>query len=651
MRLVDRYVPIVVTDRDDLGSNPTESACIGEVIEARMGRRQLLKGAAAGATIGLIGTVFPRQSVRAADNPSTLTFEEIEHGIDENIHVAKGYAANVLIRWGDKVAGGAPDFDIGSVTAAAQEQQFGYNCDFIGYMPLPLGSTNSENGLLCINHEYTNAELMFPGLTGDDKLKKLTKDQVEVEMAAHGHTVVEIRREGGSWSVVTGSAHNRRISANTKMTVRGPAAGHDLLKTSADPSGAEVTGTINNCAGGWTPWNTVLVAEENFNLYFAGADTENGPQATAYKRYGIGKDSEYAWSKFNDRFNVEKEPNEPNRFGWMVEYDPYEPNTQPVKRTALGRVKHEGATTVLNKDGRVVVYTGDDERFDYLYKFVTAGTYNPNDRAANMNLLDEGTLYVAKFGADGKAQWLPLVHGQGPLTTENGFNNQGDVVIHARLAADKVGATPMDRPEDVEVNPVSGKVYAIMTNNSRRKINQIDAANPRFDNTAGHIIELTPPGGEGKDADHAATEFDWSFFIVAGNPTWGSTLYGKGTSKNGWFAAPDNMAFDPKGRIWIATDQGGSQKGFGTGDGVYAADVSGDGRALSKFFFRVPADAEMCGPCFTPDGKTLFVSVQHPAEGTTFAEPSTRWPDFADGMPPRPAVVAITREDGGEIGT
>jgi hypothetical protein len=649
MRLLDRYAPIIVNDRDDLGSNPTTSRCIGEIIETRLSRRHVLRGAAAGTAIGLLGTLANRPAW-TADNPSTLTFEEIEHGIDETHHVAKGYTANVLIRWGDKVTSGAPDFDVGSVTAATQEQQFGYNCDFIGYMPLPLGSTNSENGLLCINHEYTNAELMFPGLTVDDKLDKLTKDQVEVEMAAHGHAVVEIRREGGAWSVVADSPHNRRISVNTKMAVRGPAAGHDLLKTSADASGAEVVGTINNCAGGWTPWGTILVAEENFNLYFSGADNENGPQAAAYKRYGIGKDSEYAWSKFSDRFNVEKEPNEPNRFGWMVEYDPYDPNAQPVKRTALGRFKHEGATTVLNKDGRVVVYSGDDERFDYLYKFVTAGTYNPNDRDANINLLDEGTLYVARFGADGKVRWLPLVHGEGPLTAENGFNSQADIVIHTRLAADKLEATPMDRPEDVEVNPVSGKVYAIMTNNSRRKINQIDAANPRFDNTAGHIVELTPPGGEGKDADHAAAEFEWGFFIIAGNPTWGSTLYGKGTSKNGWFAAPDNMAFDPKGRIWIATDQGGAQKGFGTGDGVFAADVSGDGRAVSRFFYRVPADAEMCGPCFTPDGKTLFVAVQHPAEGSTFAEPSTRWPDFADSMPPRPSVVAITKDDGGEIG-
>jgi hypothetical protein len=651
MRLSDLYPPVAVRDRDDIGSNPTLTQPIQKVIEARLARRELLKGLAAGAAFGVLGGTMTSRLAMAADNPSTLTFEEIEHGIDENHHVAKGYSANVLIRWGDKLAGDAPAFDVKTQSVAAQEKQFGYNCDFIAFLPLPAGSSNSENGLLCVNHEYTNAELMFPGLTVDDKLDKLTKDQVEIEMAAHGHSVVEIRKEGRAWQVVADSPHNRRITTgSTKILVSGPAAGHDLLKTSADPAGTEVVGTVNNCAGGWTPWGTVLVAEENFNNYFAGAP-EEGPQAAAYKRYGVGKKSEYAWSKFNDRFNVAKEPNEPNRFGWMVEYDPYDAKAAPVKRTALGRFKHEGATTVLNKDGRVVVYAGDDERFDYIYKFVTAGTYNANDRAANMNLLDEGTLHVAKFGADGKVQWLPMTHGEGPLTAENGFASQADVVIHARLAADKLGATPMDRPEDVEVNPVTGKVYAVMTNNDRRKIDQIDAANPRFANTAGHIIEMTPPGGEGKDADHAAAEFDWSFFIIAGDPTWGSTQYGKGTSKNGWFTDPDNVAFDPKGRIWIATDTGASQKKFGIGDGVYAADCGGDGRAVSRCFFRVPADAEMCGPAFTPDGKTLFLAVQHPGEGSSFDKPTTRWPDFAEGTPPRPSVVAITKDDGGDIGT
>ncbi len=467
-------------------------------------------------------------------------------------------------------------------------------------------------------------------------------------MAAHGHSVVEIRREAGKWRVVADSPRSRRISANTKMTIAGPAAGHDRLKTGADPSGATVLGTVNNCAGGQTPWNTVLMAEENFNYYFGGVPEES-PQAASYKRYGISEDGEYAWFKFHDRFNVTKEPNEPNRFGWVVEYDPYDPNSTPVKRTALGRFKHEGATTIVNKDGHVVLYSGDDERFDYLYKFVTSGKFNPSDRAANMNLLDDGTLYVAKFLEDGKLQWLALRHGEGPLTTANGFNSQADVVIETRRAADLLEATPMDRPEDIEPNPVTGKVYAAMTNNNRRKIDQVDVANPRFDNTAGHIIEMSPPG-EGKDADHAATEFTWGHFIIAGNPTWGSTLYGKETSKHGWFAAPDGLAIDGKGRLWIASDQGSSQPKFKTGDGIWACDTTGDARATTKFFFRCPADAEMAGTAFTPDNRTLFVAVQHPAEGTTFAEPSTRWPDFADAMPPRPSVVVITKDDGGEIG-
>jgi hypothetical protein len=557
-----------------------------------------------------------------------------------------------LIRWGDKVLADAPAFDVAAQSAAAQEKQFGYNCDFIAYMPLPLGSDNSENGLLCINHEYTGAELMFPGLTEETKLERMTKEQVEVELAAHGHSVIEIRKQGGTWQPVDGSPFSRRLTFATPMRVSGPAAGHERLKTSADPDGMMVMGTANNCAGGLTPWGTVLVAEENFNGYFGG-DAAKMPQADAYKRYGVSSDSWYAWWKFQDRFNVEKEPNEPNRFGWMVEYDPYDPASVPVKRTALGRFKHEGATTIVNKDGRVVAYSGDDERFDYLYRFVTAGTFNPNDRAANMDLLDEGMLSVARFADDGTLQWLPLVFGEGPLTAANGFSSQGDVVIEARRAADLLGATPMDRPEDVEPNPVNGKVYALMTNNSRRKLGQTDAANPRFDNTAGHIIEMTPPGGEGKDADHAADTFTWEHFIIAGDPTWGSTLYGKGTSKNGWFAAPDGAVIDAKGRLWIATDQGGAQAGFGTGDGIWACDTSGDGRAVTRYFFRCPTGAEMAGPAFTPDNKTFFVSVQHPAEdkGSTFDSPSTRWPDFADGMPPRPSVVAITKDDGGEIGT
>jgi secreted PhoX family phosphatase len=623
-----------------------------EIIGARLSRRAALRTLAVGGAVGLFGGTFTsRFALGAEGSVSTLTFEEVESGIDETHHIAKGYAADVVIRWGDKVLADAPEFDPAKLNAAAQEKQFGYNCDFIAYFPLPLGSNNSDHGLLAINHEYSSAELMFTGLTEDNKLEKQTKEQSEIEIAAHGLSVIEVKKEGGKWNVVPSSEYNRRMPlGSTKFKVSGPAAGHDRLKTSADPSGTEILGTANNCAGGWTPWGTYLSAEENFNGYFGGK-AEEAPQKDAYKRYGVSSESWYPWWKFVDRFNVEKEPNEPNRFGWVVEVDPYDPRSVPVKRTALGRVKHENAHTILNKDGRVVVYMGDDERFEYIYKFVTAGTYNPNDRAANMNLLDDGTLYVAKFSDDGKLQWLPLVHGEGPLTAQNGFNSQGDIVIEARRAADLVGATPMDRPEFVVPNPVNGRIYAMLTNNSKRKLEQIDAANPRANNTAGHIVEMIPPG-EGKDADHAATEGTWEIFLIAGDPTWGTTQYGKGTTKNGFLSCPDGCNFDNKGRLWIASDQGSAQAGFGIGDGIWATDVSGDGRAVTRRFFRIPIGAEMCGMAFTPDDKTLFVSVQHPAEDpkSSFDNPTTRWPDFKDGMPPRPSVVAITKEDGGEIG-
>ena len=636
--------------RDSDTSIANAPPSLGQLIAERLTRRGLLQGAAATAALGLLGDLGPR-ILFAATNPSTLTFEEIAHGLGPDHVVAPGYAADVLIRWGDKVLADAPEFDVARQSAAAQVRQFGYNCDFIAFMPLPAGSGSSDHGLLCVNHEYTNPELMFPGMTRQNRVEVMTKEQVDVDMAAHGHTVAEVRKEGGRWRTVPGGSYNRRITALTPMRISGPAAGHSRLKTNADPTGTRVLGTLNNCAGGVTPWGTVLTCEENFYYYFAGGPS-NAPreEAGAWKLYGIGEPVRYAWSRYYERFDLAKEPREPNRFGWVVEYDPYDPASVPVKRTALGRTRHEGATTVLNRDGRLVVYMGDDDRDEHVYKFVTKGKVDLEDRAANHDLLDEGTLYAARFEAGGRLRWLPLVFGQGPLTRENGFASQADVVIETRRAARLLGATPMDRPEDIETSPLTGRVYCALTNNTDRGPGEVNAANPRFDNRTGHILEIIPPGAGGGEVDHAALEAAWDFFLIAGNPVLGNTLYGAGVSENGWLACPDNLAFDHQGRLWIATDQGGLQDDLRIGDGLYGADLQGSGRAVPRFFFRTPVGAELCGPCLTPDDRTFFVAVQHPGEGSTYADPSTRWPDFDPKMPPRPSVVAITRKDGGTIG-
>jgi hypothetical protein len=638
-------------DDDDIPSNPSTETPLADIIQQRLSRRTALKGLTGVAATAALGSTFLTGIGRAAAQASTLGFQEIAHDMTTGVQTAPGYSAELVIRWGDKVTADAPAFDVANQSGAAQNKQFGYNNDFMAYMPLPLGSGNSENGLLCVSHAYTNAHLMWSVGEKKGAAKQLNKAQMDVELAAHGHSVIEVKRTGGKWAVVEDSRYNRRFSlVDTEMRMSGPAAGHDRLKTNADPSGTKVIGTINNCAGGTTPWDTVLIAEENFHGYFTG-DPKATSEARNYKRYGLKNKPRYQWGQHHDRFNIDKEPNEPNRFGWVVEIDPYDPASTPIKRTALGRFKHECATTIVNPDGRVTVYSGDDQRFDYLYKFVTEGRFQPGDREANRDLLDSGTLYVAKFAANGTMSWLPLVFGDGPLTAENGFHSHADVMIETRHAADLLGATPMDRPEDVETNPINGRTYVLCTNNTKRKPEQIDAANPRAKNKHGQIIELIPPG-EGKNADHTATNYRWDFFLIGGNPNdpKDGAMYLKEVSKDGWVSTPDNCAFDAKGRIWITTD---GQPKSGMADSVYAADTQGPGRGLTRCFFNAPTGAEICGPTFTPDQRTLFVAIQHPGDdkGSTFDDPSTRWPDFAQDMPPRPSVVAITKDDGGEIGT
>lgn len=643
---------------EDISQNCSTNPTMGDIINRRFSRRSFMAGSLAVAAIST--TVSPLAILTADDAHanalSSFDFKEIEAGVYETHHVAEGYDADILLRWGDKLFADSPDFDPTNQTAASQEKLFGYNNDYIGFIPL---DGNPDHGLLVVNHEYTNAEIMFPKFTSIVKetkngkevekvqLGEYTKELVDIEMAAHGGTIVEIRKVDGKWQPVLDGKYNRRVTAKTEMQLSGPVAGHERVKTPSDPTGKQVFGTINNCAGGVTAWGTYLMSEENFNGYFGGKIAEDHPEFAQLKRLGA-PGGEYQWSKFYDRFDVSKEPTEANRFGWIVEVDVMDPNSVPKKRTAIGRYKHEGCESIVNKDGRVVVYSGDDSRFDYVYKFVTKAAFNANDRAANMDILDDGTLYVAKFDADGTVEWMPLIHGDGPLTEANGFASQADVLINTRLAADALGATKMDRPEDIQPNPKTGKVYVMLTNNTNRTADQLDAANPRAENAFGHIIEITET-----DGDYASTKSTWDVLLKCGDPALAEVgaSFSTATTKNGWFGMPDNCAIDTDGRLWVSTD-GNNQKATGRTDGIWAVDTEGDARGTSKLFFRVPVGAEMCGPSFNPTSDTFFVAVQHPGDAglATYEAPATRWPDFKDDMPVRPAVLTITKQGGGKIG-
>ena len=636
----------------------------------RYGRRDTLKALlAVTAAASLFGTVPGiAGSAEAAAREGRFAFPETAGGVDAEHHLAEDHEAQVLLRWGDPVFADSALFDPHNQSMESQLTQFGYNNDFIGFLPLDAAGNRA---LLCINHEFTSEEVMFPGV-GVQHTKDfadMTAELVAIEMAAHGGTIMEIALADGAWQPILDSPFNRRITPlSTEMSVDGPAAGHPRLKTAVDPSGRRIIGTLNNCAGAITPWGTFLMAEENFHGYFWTDQVNDkgkrlrkglgGEQKKSYERYGI-PGSWYNWGQHHDRFNVDLEPNEPNRFGWVVEVDPADPASTPVKHTALGRFRHEGAGCVLSSGGRAVAFMGDDARFDYLYRFISTATCRPGDKAANMSLLSDGTLSVARFDSDGTVTWLPLRFGEGPLTPENGFESQADVVIDARLAADALGATPMDRPEEVEPNPQTGRVYVMLTNNKKRTAEQVDDANPRANNWLGHIIEMTPP-----DGDYEAATYDWDILVKCGNPAIAGVgaTWNPRTSTDGWFAGPDNCAFDSQGRLWIATDQGNNWKRTGRADGLYGLETEGALRGHSKLFFRCPVGAELCGPCFTPDGETLFVAVQHPGtDGTrhfkgferqsTFEDPATRWPDFNPKVPPRPAVLAIRKKGGGRVGS
>lgn len=614
-----------------------------EIVERRISRRSILKGVLAGLPLLLLGPSLPG-SWALAGNRGKLDFDPIDLTTENGVVVSEGYASDVLLRWGDPLFPGAPVFNPFGQTAWGQSLQFGYNCDFVGFFPLPYRSQNPNRGLLTVNHEYTNPELMFPGYVSGNP----TREQIDIEIAAHGLTVVEIARQRGrkrEWDHRIGSRFNRRITGETEIEITGPAAGSPLMQVSYDPTGRRVRGMFNNCGGGKTPWGTLLTCEENFNQYFANLNLidASDPRRAIHRRYGLPSGaSERRWENFHDRFDLSKEPNEPFRFGWVVEIDPYNPDFVPKKRTALGRLKHEAATVVIAPNRHAVVYTGDDERFDYMYKFVSRDPIRTR-REDNFDLLDEGVLHVARFHDDGTGVWIPLVGGEGPLAAWS----QAEVLVNTRGAADLVGATRMDRPEDIETNPVNGRVYCVMTNNTQRGTTGnpgTDAANPRTVNRYGHILELTEDG-----EDPSGRTFTWEIFILCGdpnNPAHGAYFAGfDEPEKVSPISSPDNILFDKKGNLWIATD--GRPGTLGGHDGIFAVPTDGEDRGFVRQLLSGPIGCELASLEFTPDNHTLFCSIQHPAEGSRFESPSTLWPDNA--TPPRPSVIAVTKSEGSKV--
>ncbi|MCE7536275.1 PhoX family protein [Aliivibrio fischeri] len=607
------------------------------MVNARLSRRGFLMGTAAAGAGAFLALNPVAKAIAGNMNNALLNFEAIPTSTSDSIVLPKGYSWNTLMSWGDPIFANAPKFNPnGKQDSKAQALQFGDNTDGMSVFPL-----SNDRVILAVNNEYTNYEFLFA-----HQGKEMTADDVAKAQAAVGITIVEIVKKNGQWMMDSAGKANRRITANTEMEVTGPAAGHDLLKTKADPTGKKVLGTFNNCANGETPWGTYLTCEENFNDFFG--SEQNAELTPDDKRYGIkAEQSDYQWHNFDDRFDVAKNPNEPNRFGWVVEIDPNDPTSTPLKRTALGRFKHENAALVVNDDGHVVVYLGDDERGEHLYKFVSKDKYQEGNNRANRNLLEEGTLYVAKFAMkddklEGDGQWLELTYGKNGLTRENGFNSQAEVMIFARRAATQVGATTMDRPEWVAVHPDKKHVFCTLTNNKYRGVKEgqdVDGVNPRAENHYGQIVRWAPT-----NTNHGSDTFQWDLYVIAGNPTvHKDSLYAgsDNINKDNMFNSPDGIGFDKAGRLWIQTDGNYSNKGDFAGQGNNQMLCGDPNTGEVRRFLTGPIGCEITGLTFSEDQKTMFVGVQHP---------SGHFPQGGNSKP-RSTIVMITKDNGGVIGS
>ncbi|MFS0773395.1 alkaline phosphatase PhoX [Sphingomonas sp. 1P08PE] len=676
-----------------------------------------------------------------------LGFTAVAKSLADTVAVPTGYSVTVLYRLGDPIAASVPAYaNNGSDTNFAQRA--GDHHDGMSYFGLSGAgapdATSSTRGLLAMNHENITEIYLHPnGPTGLESGATAPRPEAEVikEIECHGVSVVEVSRTGTAWAYVPTSTFNRRITPNTPMSFSGPVRGNAQLRTAFSADGTAGRGTINNCANGTMPWQTYLTAEENWAGYFrrdtgdVAARTAAGlaRQNVALARYGIGQGraGNYRWtsvvpadatSTIFSRWNATLRAgtaadgtgdfrNEPNQFGWIVEIDPFNPQSTPRKRTALGRMNHEGCQIGRTVAGvKPAFYMGDDAQNEYIYKFVSNTAWAAADATATDRLaigdkyLDAGTLYVARFNADGSGQWLPLVFGQGPLTSANAtyaFESQADVLINTRLAADALGATPMDRPEWTAVNPATGEMYCTLTNNSSRTptgTRAVDPANPRAytdpkvdgrgpgtGNVNGHVIRLRETGDTSE-----ATGFTWDIYAFgSGSDLDPATINLSGLDASNDLSSPDGLWFglpsNPSGQVtpvmWIQTDDGaytdvtncmmlaaipgtvgdgGTRTVTSTLNGATGTTTTRIGKAPGatlRRFLVGPKQCEITGIHSTPDGRSVFVNIQHPGEGASSAgSPTSNWPTNQGGAAapattrPRSATIVITRDDGGVVG-
>ena len=613
---------------DERFSPRPERTMFDDIADRALSRRAVLKGSAALSIAGLLPGL-----IETSEASSRLAFKQVAANGLDTVTLPPGYSWYPLVSWGDPLWSSGVEFDDTTRgTGASQELAFGDNCDGMEVF------TDDGKTLLVVNNEYVNRQLIY----GNRLLKKpQTLDDVRKGKAAHGVSIVEVVQDNHKWQFVKDSAFNRRITADTPMSITGPARGHALVKTAADPEGVMSLGTWNNCGSGRTPWGTYLACEENFNGYFSASDDFFEP-TPAMNRYGLRRaDYGYGWAKADERFDLSRHPNEPNRCGYVVEIDPWNTKSMPRKLTALGRLKHENAEVVLAKDGRVVVYMGDDERGEFLYRYVSRGTLSPGGNGAG--LLEDGTLYVARFSDDLRGEWVALT----PETT--GMESVAEICVLTRLAASAAGATTMDRPEWVASNPHAVEVYCSLTNNIHRVSNsdagksrmKVNGPNPRAKNRYGQIVRWRPD-----NEDHGATGFSWDLFVLAGNPTVHNDQHAGSLNINAenMFNSPDGLAFDSRGLLWIQTDgkysNTGDYAGMGNNQMLIGDPVSGE----IKRFMVGPQQCEVTGLAWSPDKRTVFAGIQHPG-----SRGKGHFPGGGSSVP-RSTVIAIKRDDNGPIG-